>query len=86
MAKARVWVATSKGLRVLTGRRRVIRAAPRWSLAGDMRDVAADRFGRVWAMSHDVDRTRRRKITTDNPSDARNDFSKLVILYPRDCE
>ena len=53
--KGRVWVATSKGLRALppdaAGPAAPIRRAAPIVLAGDMRDVAADRFGRIWAMS-----------------------------------
>jgi hypothetical protein len=47
--KSRAWVATSKGLRVLDGA-----SDPGGApvvVAGDMRDVVADRFGRVWAMT-----------------------------------
>ena len=47
--KSRAWVATSKGLRVLTGASDP--AAAPIIVAGEMRDVVADRFGRVWAMS-----------------------------------
>jgi len=64
--KGRVWVATGKGLRALpappaaagasTGAAagdaaRVDPGAAPVVLAGDMRDVTADRFGRIWAMS-----------------------------------
>jgi len=50
----RVWVATSKGLRALPPAAAGAGADPAGApviLAGDMRDVAADRFGRIWAMS-----------------------------------
>ena len=46
--KGRVWVATGKGLRALSG---TDPAGAPVVLAGDMRDVIADRFGRIWAMS-----------------------------------
>ena len=54
--KGRVWVATGKGLRALppgagTGDAPADPGATPTVLAGDMRDVAADRFGRIWAMS-----------------------------------
>ena len=48
--KSRAWVATSKGLRMLTGA--TDPAAARVIVPGEMRDVVADRFGRVWAMSN----------------------------------
>ena len=48
--KGRVWVASSKGLRLLVQPATDPGTAP-VVLAGDMRDVAIDRFGRVWAMS-----------------------------------
>ncbi len=47
--KSRAWVATSKGLRMLTGASDPLTAPV--IVAGEMRDVVADRFGRVWAMS-----------------------------------
>ena len=53
--KGRVWIATSKGLRMLPPADKGAPApdpgAAQVVLAGDMRDVAADRFGRIWAMS-----------------------------------
>ena len=54
--KGRIWVATGKGLRMLppaaagAGVGADPGAAP-VILAGDMRDVAVDRFGRIWPMS-----------------------------------
>jgi hypothetical protein len=53
-AKGRVWVATGKGLRALPAGAAGAGADPGGTpivLAGEMRDVAADRFGRIWAMS-----------------------------------
>jgi hypothetical protein len=50
----RVWVATGKGLRALPPTAAGAAADPAGApviLAGDMRDVTVDRFGRVWAMS-----------------------------------
>jgi hypothetical protein len=50
----RVWVATAKGLRALAPAAAGAGADPATApviLAGDMRDVTVDRFGRVWAMS-----------------------------------
>jgi hypothetical protein len=52
--KGRVWVATGKGLRALPPGAAGAGADPAGApviVAGDMRDVAADRFGRIWAMS-----------------------------------
>jgi len=52
--KGRVWVATAKGLRMLPAGAAGAAADPGNApvvLARDMRDVAADRFGRIWAMS-----------------------------------
>jgi hypothetical protein len=52
--KGRVWVATGKGLRALPPGATAADADPGRVpivLAGEMRDVAADRFGRIWAMS-----------------------------------
>ena len=52
--KGRVWVATAKGLRALPPGATAADADPGrvpTVLAGEMRDVAADRFGRIWAMS-----------------------------------
>ena len=70
--KGRLWIATSKGLRRAArgrGRRRRLGRAP-VVLAGEMRDVAADRFGRIWAMSTTsialVDRT---NVTTVRPAE-----------------
>jgi hypothetical protein len=53
--KGRVWVATAKGLRAMAPDASGSAADPAGApvvLAGDMRDVAADRFGRIWAMSN----------------------------------
>jgi len=50
----RVWIATAKGLRMLPPGAAPPGADPGTApvvLAGDMRDVASDRFGRIWAMS-----------------------------------
>lgn len=50
----RVWIATGKGLRMLPAGTAAPGADPGAApvvLAGDMRDVASDRFGRIWAMS-----------------------------------
>jgi hypothetical protein len=50
----RVWIATGKGLRALPPSAAGAGADPATApviLAGDMRDVTVDRFGRVWAMS-----------------------------------
>ena len=50
----RVWIATGKGLRMLPAGAAAPAADPGAApvvLAGDMRDVATDRFGRIWAMS-----------------------------------
>jgi ligand-binding sensor domain-containing protein len=49
--KGRVWVASSKGLRLLVQPATDPGSAP-VVLPGNMRDVAVDRFGRVWAMSN----------------------------------
>jgi hypothetical protein len=53
--KGRVWLATTKGLRTLPPADKGAPApdpgAAPVVLAGEMRDVAADRFGRIWAMS-----------------------------------
>jgi hypothetical protein len=52
--QGRVWVATAKGLRMLPAGATGAGADPGNApvvLAGDMRDVAADRIGRIWAMS-----------------------------------
>jgi hypothetical protein len=51
--KGRLWVATGRGLRALPAGAAagVDPAATPVVLAGEMRDVAADRFGRIWAMS-----------------------------------
>jgi hypothetical protein len=48
-AKSRAWVATSKGLRMLTGASDP--AAAPVVVSGEMRDVVTDRFGRVWGMT-----------------------------------
>jgi ligand-binding sensor domain-containing protein len=48
--KRRVWVATHKGLRVMDPGQTDPGAA-RTVIAGRMRDVTLDGFGRVWAMS-----------------------------------
>jgi len=53
--KGRVWVATAKGLRLLPPDAAGTAADPAAApiiVAGDMRDVATDRFGRIWAMSN----------------------------------
>jgi ligand-binding sensor domain-containing protein len=52
--KGRLWVATAKGLRALPAGEAALGADPAAApvvLAGEMRDVAADRLGRIWAMS-----------------------------------
>jgi ligand-binding sensor domain-containing protein len=52
--KGRVWVATGKGLRALPAGEAAAGVDPAATpvvLAGEMRDVAADRLGRIWAMS-----------------------------------
>jgi hypothetical protein len=52
--RGRVWVATSKGLRMFPAGATGAAADPGNApvvLAGDMRDVAADGVGRIWAMS-----------------------------------
>jgi hypothetical protein len=52
--QGRVWVATAKGLRMLPAKAEAGAADPGSAavvLAGDFRDVAADRLGRIWAMS-----------------------------------
>ncbi len=55
--KGRVWIATTKGLRALpgvAGAGGAPTADPGTApvvLAGEMRDVVADRFGRIWAMA-----------------------------------
>jgi hypothetical protein len=52
--KGRVWVATAKGLRLLPPDAAGTDADPARApvmVEGDMRDVEADRFGRIWAMS-----------------------------------
>ena len=50
----RVWVATNKGLRMLPADATAGAADPDRApviVEGDMRDVATDRLGRIWAMS-----------------------------------
>jgi hypothetical protein len=52
--RGRVWVATAKGLRALPPAAAGAAADPAGApiiVPGDMRDVAVDRFGRIWAMS-----------------------------------
>jgi hypothetical protein len=52
--KGRVWVASGKGLRALPPDAAGTAADPALApivVAGDMRDVAVDKFGRIWAMS-----------------------------------
>ena len=52
--KGRLWVATAKGLRALPPDAAGTDADPARApvmVEGDMRDVATDRFGRIWAMS-----------------------------------
>jgi hypothetical protein len=52
--QGRVWVATAKGLRMLPAGAKAESADPASApavLPGEMRDVAADRLGRIWAMS-----------------------------------
>ena len=52
--KGRLWVATAKGLRALPAGEAAAGVDPAAApvvLGGDMRDVTADRFGRIWAMS-----------------------------------
>ena len=52
--KGRIWVATSKGLRALPPDAAGTGADPALApivVPGDMRDVAVDKFGRIWAMS-----------------------------------
>ena len=52
--KGRVWVATAKGLRALppdAGGTDADPARASVMVEGDMRDVVADRLGRIWAMS-----------------------------------
>jgi hypothetical protein len=48
--RGQLWVATSKGLRVLPPGTTDLSAAS-VVVAGDMRDLARDRFGRLWALS-----------------------------------
>ena len=50
----RVWIATSKGLRMVPADAAAAGADPDRApvvVEGDMRDVVADRLGRIWAMS-----------------------------------
>jgi hypothetical protein len=48
--QGRLWVATSKGLRVLARGSTDLAAAP-MVVAGDLRDLTRDGFGRLWALS-----------------------------------
>jgi ligand-binding sensor domain-containing protein len=50
-AAGRLWVATGKGLRLVTPADAEAQRPGELVLAGDMRDVRLDRDGRVWALS-----------------------------------
>jgi hypothetical protein len=50
-AAGRLWVATSRGLRLVTAADAKAQRAGELVLAGDMRDVTLDRHGRIWALS-----------------------------------
>jgi hypothetical protein len=47
----RLWVATSRGLRLVTAADAKAQRPGELILAGDMRDVTLDRHGRIWALS-----------------------------------
>jgi ligand-binding sensor domain-containing protein len=49
--KKRLWVATARGLRLVTADDAKAQRPGDMILAGDMRDVTVDRYGRVWALS-----------------------------------
>jgi hypothetical protein len=50
-AAGRLWVATSRGLRLVTAADAKAQRPGELILAGDMRDVTLDRHGRIWALS-----------------------------------
>jgi len=50
-ASGRLWVATGKGLRLVTPADAQAQRSGELVLEGDMRDVRLDRDGRVWALS-----------------------------------
>ena len=50
-ASGRLWVATARGLRIVTPADAQAQRPGETVLAGDIRDVRLDRQGRVWALS-----------------------------------